>query len=381
MADTTTTTAGVMARSAPRFYNPLSLLPSLNPIALIRMMGFLNFSNFSLSETPPLNGKVAVITGGQAGIGKEITAQLLLHGISKVYIIARNESRFLEAKNYWHENKGLAVDDIERRTEFLACDLGDIESVGRVGHELLEKLLRLDILIDNAALPTIPEYTLSAQGIETIFAVNHVGHFVLTNILLPLIESTATAHGDARVVVTSSSLHMGCHEIDFATLTSPTRTKGFAGVDSTYRYARSKLANILFTRELTRCLKERGIGNVYANVFFPGNIPTEAMDTWKELFGVAGNLVKGAFQLFGQSTTDGATTAIFLAASPEVERCQVRGKYFIPIATEEKTSKIAEDMDVARELWEWTDEKVTKTLGRDWQRIGRQQTPTPPHTE
>jgi NAD(P)-dependent dehydrogenase (short-subunit alcohol dehydrogenase family) len=170
---------------------------------------------------------------------------------------------------------------------------------------------------------------------------------------------------------------MGCHEIDFATLTSPTRTKRFAGIDSTYRYARSKLANILFTRELTRRLKERGIENVYANVYFPGNIPTEAMNTWKELFGVAGNLVKGAFRLIGQSATDGAATAIFLATSPEVERCQMRGKYFIPIAAEGKTSKTAEDMDVARELWEWTDEKVTETLGRDWQGIERRQVPSP----
>jgi short chain dehydrogenase len=150
MASAIKTASRDMTPPASRFYNPLSPLPSLNPITLFRMMGFVNSSSYSLSETPPLDGKVAVITGGQAGIGKEITAQLLLHGISKVYLISRNESRFLEARNYWHENKGLTMDDIERRTEFLACDLGDIKSVGRVGHELLEKLLRLDILIDNA---------------------------------------------------------------------------------------------------------------------------------------------------------------------------------------------------------------------------------------
>jgi NAD(P)-dependent dehydrogenase (short-subunit alcohol dehydrogenase family) len=133
-----------------QFYNPFSLLPSYNPIALFRLMGFVSFKCFSLSETPPLEGKVAVITGGQAGIGKEMTAQLLLHGISKVYIIARNESKYIEANDYWREIKGLAMEDIKRRTEFLACDLGDIKSVERVGHELLRKLHRLDILINNA---------------------------------------------------------------------------------------------------------------------------------------------------------------------------------------------------------------------------------------
>jgi len=121
--------------------------------------------------------------------------------------------------------------------------------------------------------------------------------------------------------------------------------------------------------------------NVYANAFFPGNIPTEAMDTWKALFGVAGGLVKGAFHLIGQSATDGAATAIFLAASPEVERRQMRGMYFIPIAAEGKTSTVAEDTDMARELWEWTDEKVAETLGGDWQGIERRQVPSPPRTE
>ncbi|KAH0566138.1 hypothetical protein GP486_000468 [Trichoglossum hirsutum] len=346
-----------------QFYNPFSPLPSYNPMALLRMMGFLNNRCFSLSETPPLDDKVAVITGGQAGIGKEITAQLLLHGISKVYIIARNESKYVKANDYWHETKGLAVEDIKSRTEFLACDLSDIKSIEGVGHELLSKLHRLDILIDNAVL----DYTLSAQGIESIFAVNHVGHFALTNILLPLIESTALTHGGARIVVTSSSLHMACHEIDFATLTSPTRTKAIATIDSSYRYARSKLANILFVRELSRRLEERGVRNVYANSFYPGNIPTEAMDTWKELFGIAGVLVKNSFRFIGQSSTDAATTAIFLAASLDVEKRQLKGEYFIPIAAEGKTSKTAEDMDLARRLWDWTDTKVTETLGKGWE--------------
>lgn len=92
------------------------------------------------------------------------------------------------------------------------------------------------------------------------------------------------------------------------------------------------------------------------------------MDTWKELFGVAGSLVKNAFRFIGQSSTDAATTAIFLAASLDVERRQLKGKYFIPIAVEDRTSKIAEDMDLARKLWDWTDMKVSETLGKGWER-------------
>ena len=77
--------------------------------------------------------------------------------------------------------------------------------------------------------------------------------------------------------------------------------------------------------------------------------------------------MKGLFQVVGQSLTQGAATAVYLAASPEVEKKGERGKYFIPIATEGKTSKIAEDKDLARNLWYWCDDKVTKTLGKGWE--------------
>jgi len=226
---------------------------------------------------------------------------------------------------------------------------------------------RLDILINNAGLPTVPDYTLSKQGIETIWATNVVGHFELTQILLPKLESTADKYGNARIVVTSSSFHMGCQELKFDLTMSPTRVKSPDAIDSCWRYARSKLGTILFTRELARRLEKKGASKVYANVFFPGNIPTEAMDTWKDLFGtLGGSAMKGLFQVVGQSTTQAAATAIYLAASPEVEKKDQKGKYFIPIATEDKTSKIAEDPDLARNLWYWCDDKVTKALGKGW---------------
>lgn len=216
-------------------------------------------------------------------------------------------------------------------------------------------------------MSNVPDYTLSKQGIETIFATNHVGHFILTNILLPLLESTAAEYGSARIVVTTSSFHMGCQEIDFSSLTSPTRTKSPATLDSCYRYARSKLANILFTRELTRRLAKKGVHSIYANCFFPGNVPTEGMDSWKELLGtLPGAMVKGVFQVIGQSEMDAAATAMFLAASDEVEKRDLKGKYLIPIATEGKTSKVAKDKDLAKNLWYWTDHKATEFLGSGW---------------
>ncbi len=129
---------------------PFSHLPSYNPLILFKMTGLINYQGFSLSETPSLQGKVAVITGGQAGIGREVTAQLLLHGIEQVYILARNEYKYNDALKEWSEQRGIATEDGKKRSDFIKCDLSDIEDVRRVADELLSKLDRLDILINNA---------------------------------------------------------------------------------------------------------------------------------------------------------------------------------------------------------------------------------------
>jgi hypothetical protein len=132
----------------------ISNLPTWNPAALLRMTGLISKHSFKLTDTPDLTGKVAVVTGGQAGIGKEITAQLLLHGISMVYIIARTESKYNAAKSQWTA-EGISVEDLERRTGFVQCDLSDIQDVKRAAEVLKNKLERLDILINNAGIQII----------------------------------------------------------------------------------------------------------------------------------------------------------------------------------------------------------------------------------
>jgi len=336
------------------------------------MSGFINYRMFSLTETPDLNGKIAVLTGGQAGIGKEIAAQLLLHNISKLYILARSKEKFKSAKDYWYDTHQIS-EEVVGRVEFIPCDLSDMVVVKKVADDLVKKLDRLDILINNAGLPTVPDYTLSPQGIETIWATNVVGHFILTNILLPRLESTAQKHGDSRIVTTSSSFHAGCQELQLDLTMSATRVKSPDAIDSCWRYARSKLGVILFTRQLAKLLEKRGSTGVYANTFFPGNIPSEAMDTWKELFGVAGGAMKGFFQVMGQSLADAAASAMYLATSGKVVEKGQKGLYFIPIAKEDKTTELAEDKDLMRNLWNWCDFHVTEALGKGWDEAGEEQ--------
>jgi NAD(P)-dependent dehydrogenase (short-subunit alcohol dehydrogenase family) len=211
---------------------------------------------------------------------------------------------------------------------------------------------------------------LSPEGIESIFAVVHVGHFALTNILLPLIERTASSFGGARIVNTNSSLHMACQELDLNLLASPKPIKSPAVLDGVWRYARAKLAGIMFTRELANRLQKKGVSNVYVNSFFPGNIPTDAMDTWSLFFGkVIGAAFRPLFSVIGQSAEDGAASAMFLATSEDVRVRDLKGKYFVPIAKESKTSPLSENKDLTKNVWYWTDHKVTEALGKGWQNV------------
>ncbi|KAF4213107.1 hypothetical protein CNMCM8980_000466 [Aspergillus fumigatiaffinis] len=335
------------------------------------MSGFFTYRHFSLQDTPPLDGKVAVVTGGQAGIGEEIVAQLLLHNVRKVYIVARSKSKYLRAQETWRQRHGIVLSENDDRVEFIQCDLGDIKSVKDAADEITAKTDRLDILICNAGLGVAPQYKRSPQNIEIIFATNCVGHQVLATLLLPLLRRTINQGKaqEARIVVTSSSFHQFCRKLDLNLLTSPNRPKP-AIVDGLWRYGRSKLGNILFTRELARRLEpgtDPADRHIYANVFFPGNVVTEQWNSWDDYFGkIGGSIMRRLFSLIGQSTQDGAATAIYLAASQAIRENGTRGQYFIPIATPCKTTSIAADMKLARELWDWINARATETLGSNW---------------
>lgn len=122
----------------------------MQPLSYARRFGLVNQRGFDLSEIPSLEGKIAVITGGQSGIGREITTRLLLHGIGKVYILARTESKYEDTKKDWAENWELQQEDVDKRAEFIKCDLSDIVSVKDAAGILLQKLDRLDMLWNNA---------------------------------------------------------------------------------------------------------------------------------------------------------------------------------------------------------------------------------------
>ncbi|KAL1967779.1 hypothetical protein VTN77DRAFT_2468 [Rasamsonia byssochlamydoides] len=289
----------------------------------------------------------------------EIATQLLVHSIQKIFILGRSKKKFSDALEYWRSRGYIddaREDDDESRLCFVQCDLADIRSVKESADRIVKATDRLDVVICNAGLGISKQYKLSPQGIEATFATDVVGHQVLVTLLLPLLKKTTVNHKtDIRIVVTSSSLHCLCRRLDLNLLKSPTPTRP-AYFDGIWRYGRSKLGGILFTRELSRRLlsdPDPTSKNIYVNAFFPGNIATEQADVWKKYFGsLLGWLIKKFLSIFGQSTEDAAATAMYLAASKEISNgVGTHGEYFIPIATKCRTTSIAEDMLLARSLW------------------------------
>ncbi|KAE8157231.1 hypothetical protein BDV40DRAFT_278840 [Aspergillus tamarii] len=332
------------------------------------MSGFFTYRQFSLYDTPSLTNKVAVVTGGQAGIGKEITAQLLLHKIQRVYVLARSHDKYLRAQEEWQRRTGGPVEKGDTRVQFIQCDLSDIAAAKDAANELKHRTDRLDIIICNAAIGVSTEYERSPQGIEQVFASNCVGHQVLTTNLLPLMKRTITQGkaSNGRIAVASSSMHVFCRELNLDLLTSPTRPK-LAYIDGVWRYARAKLGNILFARELSLRLtqeEDSASSKIYVNAYFPGNIVTDQWGVWDEYVGeVLGSLLRRLFSISGQSLEDGAANAIYLAASPKVVSDSTHGQYFIPIAKSHKTTAIASDMKLARDLWDWIEAKAADAVG------------------
>lgn len=275
--------------------------------------------------------KNILITGATNGIGLEAAAVLAGQG-ARVAMVGRDPRR-TEA----------AVADVVARSgssqvSHLLCDFSSQADIRRLAGEVRARLDRLDVLINNAGAVN-KNRTLTVDGIETTFAVNHLGYFLLTNLLLDLIARSAPA----RIVSVASDAHRA-GTLDFSDL-------GFerGGYAIMRAYSRSKLANVLFAAELTRRLAGTG---VTSNSLHPGAVAT---NIWSGAPGWAKPLIFLFLRPFLLSIEDGADRIVQLAASPELEG--VTGKYFEKKRPVEPATK-ARDEALAKRLWEVSAEMV-----------------------
>lgn len=268
-----------------------------------------------------MKGKVVVITGATSGIGEVATDRLAAKG-ARILFVARDAAR--GEATLKHLNA--IANGIEHRAFY--GDLSRLDEMKRVAAEVAGSEPRIDVLINNAGA-LFNSRRVTADGLESTFALNHLSYFVITNLLRPRLVS------GSRVVSTASDAHRGAR-LDFSDLQCARHYSGFSV------YGRSKLCNILFTRELARRLAGTG---VTANCLHPGFVATRFGDHSGGVMSLAVRAAKN----FAISPEQGAETIVFLASSPDVE--SVTGEYFYKCKPATPTAEAQNDAD-AKQLWE-----------------------------
>ncbi len=277
--------------------------------------------------TEPLLGRVALITGANTGIGL-VTARELKQRGAHVFIACRSEARAQAVL--------MAINKASGRVpaEFLPLDLGDFDSIRRCAQQFLARRIPLHLLINNAGLAG--SRGLTPSGFELAFGTNHVGHFLLTQLLVAHIRKSAPA----RIITVASRAHTRVSGIDWDAVRKPTKT--LTGI---HEYGVSKLANVLFSYELGRRLHGSG---VHTYSLHPGVV---ASDVWRSVPWP----VRALLKLNMISPEQGAATSLYCAISAEAG--QETGQYYDKCRAKD-VSKAGRNTLLAAELWQRSEDWV-----------------------
>ncbi len=280
-----------------------------------------------------MRGKTVIITGANTGIGKATATELAKQG-ARVFFACRSRAKTMPV-----------IEELKRQTGnqelyFLELDLADLSQVKAAAKAWLATNERLDVLINNAGLVRIR--TLTAQGYEMTFGVNHLGHMLLTLLLEPALVKAAPS----RVVTVASRAHERTSQpIDYADLQNP--LDSFSGFPE---YMRSKLANVLFSFALARRWKDRGV-NVYA--VHPGVIASEI---WR----AAPTPLRQVAMLFMRTPEEGARASLHCATSEAAGK--ETGRYYDEDGSQRPASPLGLDQVAQETLWSWSMEKLSSFL-------------------
>jgi len=274
-----------------------------------------------------LQQKVILVTGATDGIGKAAARNFASRGAS-LTIVGRNREKTEQVLAELQTSSG------NRNLEMIICDLSRNAEVRRAAEEFKSRHDRIDVLVNNAGA-VFKSPVLGPDAIEQTFALNHLAGFQLTTSLMDLIRKTP----DARVISTSSAMHAR-GKLDLQK--TPASLEG----SGTLAYATSKLANILFTKELQRRLDGT---TAMANCFEPGNVKTQFGAYGNTDLGVVNNLIYKLGALFAITPEEGADSLIWLATSPEA--ASLRGQYISKRRPVTPSNKQALDVKLAEELW------------------------------
>lgn len=271
-----------------------------------------------------MHGKVCLVTGATSGIGKETALGLARIGAHVVLVSRTSEQGEAVRAEIKEQSGGNEAIDV------LVADLSSQASVRQLASDFLARYQTLHVLINNAGV-MMGQRTVTVDGIETMFAVNYLAPFLLTNLLLAVIKASAPA----RIInVASVAANV---TIDF---TDVRECKKYSGYN---QYQRSKLALVLFTYEMARRLQGTG---VTVNCLHPGTVSTNILRNPPRLIGLVRKVPLASLVFI--SAQKGAETSLYLATAPEVE--SVTGKYFVK-KKEARSAKQSYDEQVAQRLW------------------------------
>lgn len=283
-----------------------------------------------------MKGKIVIITGGNAGIGLATAKNLAEQG-AEVVITSRSD-----------EKGKSGVDEIKKASgsstvSYELLELSSQKKVRAFAETIGNKYPKIDVLINNAGC-FIENKVINEDGIEMQFATNHIGHFLLTNLLLPNLK----AAGKARVICLSSMAHKSAKSLQLNDINyEKADYKGWGS------YARSKLSNILFLRELGKRLEGTGISTYSIH---PGGVRTHIAEKNVSWYMKLGWIILKPLMI---SVEEGASTSIYLASSPEVEN--ITGHYWHK-CKQIHGSSVSRDMNLAADLWKKSEELVGQTF-------------------
>ncbi|CAH0045358.1 unnamed protein product [Clonostachys solani] len=304
-------------------------------------------------DIPDLSEKICLVTGANSGLGEAAVKALAQHKPKKIYLAARSRVRAEEALERIRSSSKTAS---TANVEILDLDLASLQSVKAAAARVTSEADRLDILHLNGGVAMVPQAT-TKEGYEIQLGTNHVGHALLTQLLLPLMLETAKLPGaDVRIVSTTSASHkiFGLKEgIEFDHLKSD--MKSFTG---RALYAQSMLAKSLFVYELAKRYPQITSSSVH-----PGGVKTGAYSGDKDLpWAIRYLILKPALALTGVTPDEGAKTGLWASFSKGV----VNGRYYEPIGAAGRESKQTNDDGLAKRLWDWTGEELAKNGGPGW---------------
>ena len=280
-----------------------------------------------------MNGRTCLITGATDGIGKEAAIELAKKGCNLI-LIGRNKEKGEKVVEQIRKVADSYVD-----IDYFTADLMLMKEVSRVADEVSRKYPKIDVLLNNVGA-YFAFRGVTEEGFERTFALNHLGYFLMTKKLLPLVEKS----NYKRIVNVSSSAHYGI-DFEFDNLNGE---KKYSGFDV---YKKSKLANVMFTYELAKRVKDKGIT---ANCLHPGFVSTNFGKNNNFLWR---NVIRVAMWLTAINVKDGAKTSIHLACSDEVK--DITGRFFANCEVKKGSSK-AKNEEHNRRLWDISEDYVKK---------------------